>query len=118
MKKAQNRSNGMESNRNLHNLMEEINFSTSACRFCCSYKPEGRRGGSCQRLGVPVQGSWKACTFASHPFETTLKKLEDIFHYSTSIEPELTSQLTSNISDEIEATRRKTFAHNKGEALN
>ncbi len=98
--------------------MEEINFSTSACRFCRSYKPEGRRGGSCQRLGVPVQGSWKACTLASHPFETTLKKLEDIFHYSTSIEPKLTSQLTSNISDEIEATRIKTFANNKDEALN
>ncbi len=118
MKKAQNRSNGMELNRVLHNLMEEINFSTSACRFCRSYKPEGRRGGSCQRLGVPVQGSWKACTLASHPFETTLKKLEDIFQYSTSIEPKLTSQLTSNISEiEIAATRRTRFVKNKDEAL-
>ena len=98
--------------------MEETNFSTSACRFCRFYNPEGRRGGSCQRLGVPVQGSWKACTLASHPFETTLKKLEDIFQYSTSIEPISTSQLTSNISNEIAATRIKTFANNKDEALN
>ncbi|WP_319419418.1 hypothetical protein [Pleurocapsa sp. FMAR1] len=98
--------------------MEEINFSTSACRFCHSYKPEGRRGGSCQRLGVPVQGSWKACTLASHPFKTTLKKLEDIFHYSSSVEPISTSQLTSKVSEiEIVATRRTQFVKNKDEAL-
>ena len=68
--------------------MKEINFSTSACRYCRFYKPEGRRGGSCQMLGVPVESSWKACTFASHPFETTLKKLENIFHLETPIERE------------------------------
>lgn len=59
--------------------MKERNFSTSACRYCRFYESEGRRGGSCQILGVPVQSSWKACDFASPPFETTLKKLEDIF---------------------------------------
>lgn len=63
--------------------MKEINFSTSVCRFCRFYKPEGRRGGSCQMLAVPVQSSWEACTLASSPFETTLKKLEDIFHLET-----------------------------------
>lgn len=36
-------------------------------------------------LGVPVQSSWKACDFACPPFETTLKKLEDIFQLETSI---------------------------------
>ena len=24
----------------------------------------GRRGGECQRLGIPVQGRWKACSLA------------------------------------------------------
>ena len=53
--------------------MKEKNFSTSACRHCRFYEPEGRRGGSCQILGVPVQSSWKACDFACPPFDTTLE---------------------------------------------
>ncbi|NJL51519.1 MAG: hypothetical protein HC930_03625 [Hydrococcus sp. SU_1_0] len=65
--------------------MKKINFSTSACRFCRFYEPEGRRGGSCQMLGVPVESSWKACNFASPPFETTLEKLENILQLETSI---------------------------------
>ena len=44
------------------------NNFTSACRYCRHYNPEGRRGGTCQRLGVPVQASWKACILASPPF--------------------------------------------------
>lgn len=59
--------------------MNEINFSASTCRFCRFYQPEGRRGGACRMLGVPVESSWKACALAASPFETTLKKLEDIF---------------------------------------
>ena len=86
MKKAQNRSNGMEHKRSHVNLMNERIFLTSACRYCGFYNPQGRRGGSCQRLGVPVEGNWKACAFASHPFDTTLKKLEDIFQLPTPVE--------------------------------
>ncbi|WP_204102637.1 MULTISPECIES: hypothetical protein [Spirulina sp. CCY15215] len=41
---------------------------TSACRCCTFYSPEGRRGGTCQQLGVPVKGCWKACSLAAHPF--------------------------------------------------
>ena len=66
--------------------MKEMNCATSACRYCRFYNPEGRRGGSCQMLGVPVQSNWKACSLASPPFETTLKKLEDIFQLETPIE--------------------------------
>lgn len=79
--------------------MKEINFSTSACRYCRFYKPEGRRGGSCQMLGVPVQSSWKACALASSPFETTLKKLEDIFHLETAISLQSPTQLPSKVSE-------------------
>ncbi|MGL6344601.1 MAG: hypothetical protein ACRC80_36310 [Waterburya sp.] len=78
--------------------MKEINFSTSACRYCRFYKPEGRRGGSCQQLGVPVQSSWKACAFASHPFETTFKKLEDILHLESSIALKSPTKLTPKTS--------------------
>jgi hypothetical protein len=35
--------------------------SDPACRFCKHYSPEGRRGGVCQVLNVPVQGQWTAC---------------------------------------------------------
>lgn len=59
--------------------MNETNFSTSNCRYCRFYQPQGRRGGCCQMLGVPVESSWKACTLASSPFPTAVCKLEEIF---------------------------------------
>ena len=76
--------------------MNQMNLSTSSCRYCRFYDPEGRRGGTCQRLGVPVQGSWKACSFALHPFETTLKKLENIFHLPSSIDLPNTIEMGSD----------------------
>lgn len=78
--------------------MNEMNFSTSACRYCRFYEHQGRRGGSCQMLGVPVQSSWKACTFASPPFDSTLKKLEDIFQWETSIPLNPAPELITNSS--------------------
>ncbi|MGK7927394.1 MAG: hypothetical protein AB4290_19495 [Spirulina sp.] len=48
--------------------MNTEKFFTSTCRCCTFYSPEGRRGGICQQLGVPVKGCWKACSLASHPF--------------------------------------------------
>lgn len=79
--------------------MKEIDFSTSVCRYCRFYSPEGRRGGSCEMLGVTVQGSWKACTLASSPFETTLKKLEHIFHLDTPEQVKLDRAVSSNITE-------------------
>ena len=69
----------------------ETDISTSVCRYCRFYEPEGRRGGSCQKLGVRVESQWKACTFAASPFKTTVKKLEEIFQLNT-------VRLASNIS--------------------
>ncbi|WP_427160937.1 hypothetical protein ACQFX9_04755 [Aliinostoc sp. HNIBRCY26] len=57
--------------------MKPINCLTSACRYCRHYKPEGRRGGNCQQLGVPVQASWKACSLALPPFAPSWETLED-----------------------------------------
>ncbi|MGH1396622.1 MAG: hypothetical protein ACRAVC_21695 [Trichormus sp.] len=57
--------------------MKPINYLTSACRYCRHYKPEGRRGGNCQKLGAPVQASWKACSFALPPFAPSWETLED-----------------------------------------
>ena len=66
--------------------MNEIDISTSTCRYCRFYQSEGRRGGSCQKLGVPVESEWKACTLACSPFKTTVKKLEDIFQLNLAVE--------------------------------
>ncbi|WP_204105901.1 MULTISPECIES: hypothetical protein [Spirulina sp. CCY15215] len=49
----------------------------SACRHCRFYTPEGRRGGTCQKLNVPVQSCWKACSLAAHPFATVIWKKWD-----------------------------------------
>ena len=58
--------------------MKSLNLLTSACRYCQYYKPEGRRGGNCQQLGVIVQGSWKACALAIPAFVPSWKGLEGI----------------------------------------
>lgn len=48
--------------------MKSSNNSTFSCRFCQHYEMEGRRGGSCRTLNVPVQGNWEACPFAIRSF--------------------------------------------------
>jgi hypothetical protein len=58
--------------------MDELTRTTSACQHCRSYAPEGRRGGHCQQLGVPVGGSWKACSLAIPPFAPSWEHLEQI----------------------------------------
>lgn len=79
--------------------MNETQLSTSTCRHCRFYQIEGRRGGSCQKLGgVPVQSNWKACALAASPFKTTLKKLEDIFQLETSVSLNSSPKLVSNSS--------------------
>jgi hypothetical protein len=55
--------------------MKPGNAAVSACRYCRFYQSEGRRGGSCHQLGVPVQGNWKACSIAATPFTTKWEEL-------------------------------------------
>lgn len=54
------------------------NSVTSACRSCRYYTPEGRRGGNCQQLGVPVRSSWKACSLAIPPFAPSWEGIEEV----------------------------------------
>ncbi|MEG3840620.1 hypothetical protein [Microcoleus sp. herbarium14] len=51
---------------------------TSACRHCRHYTPEGRRGGVCDLLSVPVQSQWKACSLAVSPFGSSWENIEEI----------------------------------------
>ncbi len=58
--------------------MKTLNNSTSACRCCRYFQPEGRRGGVCEQLGVPVRGSWKACSLAMSPFAPSWETPEEM----------------------------------------
>ncbi len=51
--------------------MNSSGNSITACRLCQHYGPEGRRGGLCGKLNVPVLAKWDACSLATHPFETS-----------------------------------------------
>ncbi|HHP7232315.1 MAG TPA: hypothetical protein ACFCUY_15820 [Xenococcaceae cyanobacterium] len=64
--------------------MNKANFLNSTCRHCRYFNPEGRRGGSCQKLGVPVNSTWQTCTLARYPFSPTWKSLEEIVHLENS----------------------------------
>ncbi|MBD2209192.1 hypothetical protein H6G64_05410 [Calothrix sp. FACHB-156] len=81
--------------------MKPNKFLTSACRYCRHYNPEGRRGGMCQQLGAPVQGSWKACSLALPPFAPSWETLEDAWSL-----PDATPVVvaTGNLASELEHT--------------
>ncbi len=51
--------------------------SVSACRLCQHYNPEGRRGGFCGKLDVPVSPAWEACSLAAHPFATSWQTVDN-----------------------------------------
>ncbi|MGP1382259.1 MAG: hypothetical protein ACTS2F_01800 [Thainema sp.] len=55
--------------------MRNFDSNSSVCRYCGCYTPEGRRGGYCQQLDVPVQGEWKSCPLAIPPFAPTWEAL-------------------------------------------
>lgn len=65
--------------------MKTAHYITSSCRYCRYYQAEGRRGGICHQLGVPVQGEWKACVLASHPFSTAWDQIEDLMRLENAL---------------------------------
>ena len=42
----------------------------SRCGLCRFYVHEGRRGGVCSQLNVPVSSQWKSCRLAVSPFQS------------------------------------------------
>ena len=59
--------------------MKTATYAISACQFCRYYELQGRRGGTCQQLGVPVKAGWKACSLALPPFAPSWETLEEIW---------------------------------------
>lgn len=45
--------------------MDSPILTPTTCRFCRFYYSEGRRGGTCEKLNVPVRGFWRACPLAA-----------------------------------------------------
>jgi hypothetical protein len=70
----------------------------SACRFCRYYTPEGRRGGQCQHLGVPVRGGWQACSLGVPTFQPLKDNFENILLVPGEVLP-LEASLESTRSD-------------------
>lgn len=60
--------------------MNTSKFPASACRYCRHYNVEGRRGGMCQQLGVPVRGGWRACSLALPPFAPSWENIDGLLH--------------------------------------
>ncbi len=83
--------------------MKTSNFLTSSCRFCRYYQTEGRRGGMCQQLGVPVRAEWKACSLAAAPFTQTWESLEKVVKLEKSlvlecpVEAEATEKVNASV---------------------
>jgi len=66
--------------------MQAANFLTSSCRYCRYYQTQGRRGGTCQQLDVPVEAHWKACALAMPPFSAEWQQLNRVVSLEQSLE--------------------------------
>ncbi|MBU6229108.1 MAG: hypothetical protein KGQ93_05395 [Cyanobacteria bacterium REEB459] len=58
--------------------MKTVQYQPVYCSRCRFYTPEGRRGGHCNLLGVPVQADWQACTLAVPIFMAALGDLDSL----------------------------------------
>lgn len=88
--------------------MKTLNFPASACRYCRHYCVEGRRGGMCQQLGVPVRGSWKACSLALPPFAPSWESIEELLQDDKLMLKETVSRNCSLGSSELNPCNVKT----------
>ena len=52
--------------------MDTTHVDVSGCQRCHHYTPQGRRGGHCSQLNVPVQGKWQPCPLAMPVFLSPL----------------------------------------------
>lgn len=74
----------------------------SSCRHCQFYQSEGRRGGHCQQLGVPVQGGWKTCSLAIPPFSPSWAKLGRIMAWHSSVDMPVEGYSQPNLPSSVE----------------
>jgi hypothetical protein len=58
--------------------MQRMGCQVLCCSRCRHYTPEGRRGGHCDQLGVPVQGRWNACSLSMPVFATAMPDIHPL----------------------------------------
>lgn len=58
--------------------MKSAQCRVSSCSRCRFYAPEGRRGGQCSQLGVPVESRWKPCPLAVPVFTPPLVPMKSL----------------------------------------
>ena len=58
--------------------MKMMGCQVLCCSRCRHYTPEGRRGGHCGQLGVPVQGRWNACSLSIPVFATAMPDINPL----------------------------------------
>lgn len=83
--------------------MKNVNFFTSACRYCRFYQPEGRRGGFCNQLSVPVQAGWKSCALASHPFSNNWEEVEKVVRLEQTLNSNYSSVPVQSLEESVVA---------------
>lgn len=66
--------------------MKTMGCQVLCCSRCRHYTSEGRRGGQCSQLGVPVQGRWTACSLSMPVFVTPMPALSPFEFLPTPIE--------------------------------
>lgn len=84
--------------------MRSADPSISSCKRCQFYQSEGRRGGQCGQLNVPVQGAWKACCLAVLPFSLPRKQdwenLENLMALQTPLEQNVLLEAEKVVAEE------------------
>lgn len=90
--------------------MKTLACSTSACRVCRYYQPEGRRGGMCQQLGVPVSANWKACSLAVPAFAPSWESIKEILQNEKLILKEALSVTSSTSCSKPHLPEDKSLA--------
>lgn len=90
--------------------MKTANFMTSSCRYCRYYQAEGRRGGLCNQLSVPVRGEWKACALAARPFATAWENLEDVVRLEQSLALSYNNERVTEETPEVASMESSAIA--------
>ena len=76
-------------------FMKISNFPTSCCRHCQHYQIEGRRGGHCTLLSVPVRGEWNSCSLGVAAFASARVAVESM------AEAEIAETAKAKVSDSL-----------------
>lgn len=58
--------------------MNATQSGISCCQRCRYYASQGRRGGHCEQLSVPVQGKWSPCPLAAPFFVGSVNTMDTV----------------------------------------